>query len=722
MPETLPSAYVMLKSASGAVRTQQKVMPQNVRQFYASDEAVAKAVAALAGRGFTIQGKGPLGISISGAPDLFQKAFAVQLTQKTYYPFAQTPPANATASASYYVADRPLTMPADVAAYADSARLAPPVTWFQSPDPPNLPYFHLGVPDDVARLMDAHAAHDHGVTGTGVRLCVIDSGFWPHPWYTKYGFNITRVGPGADTDPIGHGTGITTNAMAVARGAQFFGVKLWDAAGSFQEARTVNPNVISCSWGLWGYDQALHDEIVDAVANNITVCFACGNGGPVGWPGSMQWVVSVGGGYFDAHGAMQASDYASSGQSPIEPGRQCPDVCGLTGMAPKGIYIAMPTQPGSDMDSSFWSGGAAFPNGDQTTANDGWLVASGTSSACPATAGVAALILQQNPGFTPAQVKDVLQQSCRDIVTGHSASGQAAGPGYDLATGWGLVDGFVAVHPVDIWCKDSADDNGCVPDAYDAWWTSPDVWVRASDDHGPDIGYQPRYGHANWIYVRVRNRGRAAAANVQVKLYWAYANTGLQWPNDWKTDGIKVDGVPGNTRSIASIAASGDVTSNAFEWWPPGTGHFCLFVRVECPDDLITHEGDVRADNNIAMRNTTVGYMLAGGELTFQINASAVSYLSGQPGVALQPVAVPKNVQVSMASPATMMAAPARLGAIQPLSLAAGQTQTVAVKFKAPPDAKVGDVYVVDAVGYMGSTVTGGVRLEARVVDKIEGN
>jgi len=209
---------------------------------------------------------------------------------------------------------------------------------------------------------------------------------------------------------------------------------------------------------------------------------------------------------------------------------------------------------------------------------------------------------------------------------------------------------------------------------------------------------------------------------VQVKLYWAYANTGLQWPNDWKTDGIKVDGVPGNTRSIASIAASGDVTSNAFEWWPPGTGHFCLFVRVECPDDLVTHEGNVQADNNIAMRNTTVGYMLAGGELTFQIKASAVSYLSGQPGVALQPVAVPKNVQVSMASPATMMAAPARLGAIQPLSLAAGETQTVAVTFKAPPDAKVGDVYVVDAVGYMGSAVTGGVRLEARVVDKIEGN
>jgi len=390
------------------------------------------------------------------------------------------------------------------------------------PDAPALPYFHLDVPEDVARLMNARAAHDHGLTGAGVRLCVIDTGFHPHEWLAAHGLEVTLVGRNhPEDDTVGHGTGIITNAMGVAPGASFFGVKLDDdAAAAFQRARTADPHVISCSWGTYGFDRDLRDEIVDAVAHGITVCFAAGNGpGGAAWPGSMPEVVSVGGVYVDERGRLEASDYASSGLNSDEPGRRCPDVCGLTGQMPMGIYIAMPTQEGSDLDGEFSSRGDRFPESDATGAADGWLVASGTSSATPAVAGVAALVLQAEPELSPTEVKTRLQEACRDVTVGASANDDKAAPGLDPATGWGLVDAFVAVHPVDLWCKDCPDDNGTVPDTYPAAWTSPDIWIRRKDDHGLDAGFGSAAGEANWVYVRVRNRGRRPAEGVKVRLF-----------------------------------------------------------------------------------------------------------------------------------------------------------------------------------------------------------
>ncbi len=61
----------------------------------------------------------------------------------------------------------------------------------------------------------------------------------------------------------------------------------------------------------------------------------------------------------------------------------------------------------------------------------------GTSQASPHVAGVAALILEQNPEFTPETVRDALQFSAKDLGT----------PGKDLRFGWGLVDAFAALQP-----------------------------------------------------------------------------------------------------------------------------------------------------------------------------------------------------------------------------------------------------------------------------------
>ncbi len=54
---------------------------------------------------------------------------------------------------------------------------------------------------------------------------------------------------------------------------------------------------------------------------------------------------------------------------------------------------------------------------------------SGTSAATPHVAGTAALVLSQNPTFSPAQLRDSLKNQTIDIGT----------PGFDFATGWGRL-------------------------------------------------------------------------------------------------------------------------------------------------------------------------------------------------------------------------------------------------------------------------------------------
>jgi subtilisin family serine protease len=65
----------------------------------------------------------------------------------------------------------------------------------------------------------------------------------------------------------------------------------------------------------------------------------------------------------------------------------------------------------------------------------------GTSCATPYAAGVCALILSQNPGWTPAQVRARLTSTAQDIVNVES------GAGWDRFSGYGLVDINAAVGP-----------------------------------------------------------------------------------------------------------------------------------------------------------------------------------------------------------------------------------------------------------------------------------
>lgn len=263
---------------------------------------------------------------------------------------------------------------------------------------------------------------------------------------------------------MSHGTGIAANALAVAPDIEFIGIDMTPSytppfittlLPALIKAVSYNPSVISISWGPTNMlGEAVKDENLEWIikyailAKGITVCCACGNRGNLNSLASIPEVISVGGTYFDENANFSASSYASSGiLENISPGRQMPDITGLVGQAPNGIYITLPCHSNSKEDKELANGGP-FPNGDETSDSDGWLVASGTSSATPQVAGVACLLVQAKPELrgNPALVKELLVKTARDITAGKSANNQVAAFGKDKATGYGLVDAFFAIN------------------------------------------------------------------------------------------------------------------------------------------------------------------------------------------------------------------------------------------------------------------------------------
>jgi serine protease AprX len=438
------------------------VVSSNVNNYLPRIDNKGAAIKGLKENGFQVLEVGAATITIGGKLDVFEKHLEVKLKQKSSPIFS---PEITKEKISFYAApdDQPiLNAPENLKQIVEGIVIPEQPLYFVSafPPDPSPPYFNLHPAGDVPRLMQANKLHAQGNLGKGVKLAMVDTGFYPaHPYYVTSGYNVYTTGspvPGVnpDTDEYGHGTGIATNALGIAPAVNFVSIKMdVNPTLAFKLAVRQKPNIITNSWG-YDIDTGpslppslipLEIEIAHAVANGITVLFAAGNGQHA-WPGSMAEVISVGGGYFDDNLNLQASSYASSFDSSIYPGRHVPDCCGLVGLAPHGVYIMMPTMPNSTVDNAF--SGGSFPNKDQTLGNDGWLCASGTSSATPMVAGVVALLLEKDPGLTPDEVKQILQGTARDVISGTSNMGDAATVGWDGATGYGLVDAYEAWHSI----------------------------------------------------------------------------------------------------------------------------------------------------------------------------------------------------------------------------------------------------------------------------------
>jgi subtilisin family serine protease len=116
-------------------------------------------------------------------------------------------------------------------------------------------------------------------------------------------------------------------------------------------------------------------------------------------------------------------------------------VSGLVGMRPRASYIMLPIPAACPIDVERAAPGGGDP-ADGTGADDGWALFSGTSAAAPQIAGAVAVLRGIRGNATPAQVAQALSNTAVDVRVGrcHPRFNNPAGPGRDLATGFGLIN------------------------------------------------------------------------------------------------------------------------------------------------------------------------------------------------------------------------------------------------------------------------------------------
>jgi subtilisin family serine protease len=441
-----------------------------VANFASDEDLIRRTAQALADAGFDVLQLSAYTINVAAPINTFERAFKCKITPHELRTLKSGGRNETATFFSGQDASHFGLLTAEGTAFenlVEGVAIEEPRYYFAtSPYAPRKAYWHLDVPHDVSLGCNADKAHRSGITGRGVRVAMVDSGHFAHPFFASRGYRVMAVtlGPGAvgaAIDDNGHGTAESANIFAVAPDAELMPVKMnfSNSTGAFNAAVALNPQIITCSWGsdirsgpLSPANQALAVAVADAVARGIIVIFSSGNG-HFGFPGQHPDVISAGGAFLDANGMLRASDYASGFASPIYAGRNAPDLCGLVGMRPRAAYIMLPLQPNCAIDIDL--AGGSHPNADETANNDGWAAISGTSAAAPQLAGAAALVRQACPRLTPSEVRDILVRTAVDVTTGTcnpASSGAAASVGTDLATGSGLVDAHAAVLVAKVRC------------------------------------------------------------------------------------------------------------------------------------------------------------------------------------------------------------------------------------------------------------------------------
>ena len=656
-----------------------KLSIERLHEFGPTDRSMNRCFTFFKRQGFTIAAKTDVGMSISGPRELFESEFRVKIE-----PCRVRVPLTAKASrlVSFYRSSGRM-MHDRIQPHAEAIRFATPAIHFHYATPPipdpkypsKSPF--LKVLKDVPARLNVASAHARGITGKGIRISMVDTGFinqvaekhrstaakkvsvdhpirnvegvwlatdpwhkgtnfWEggsfagteitlgqalpgpatrvevvysclHPHYTAHGYTIDDIRAVGDldvnTDEVGHGTAEAANIFAVAPGATLSIVKAntdkisYPLAGLQLAKQYQNPQIITCSWGLLRPesdsenptqhfpDPALLLEITHAVRNGTVVVFSAGNkdtaddtrGDTRKISVSHPMVISVGGAYPLKGGGFRASNYASSFESCLysDLSRHVPDVVGLVGEQPKGILIMLPTQPWSVMDDGFGSVGTrqkwdVFPKADNTKRDDGWCVASGTSAAAPQAAGMAALLLQRYPGIRPMAVKNILENTAYEVATGFSFPRQAARPGWDPATGFGLMDGEAALRYLREgafrpFLRDTIEDNGTEPVIADDLSASPDIIVQRESVEHPRLVFGQSAKHRSnlcnagererekFVYLRIQNRG-TLAGNVTAEVYLASSKT-LGKPASWENIGkLNIyDLFPGEFRVVGPL-------------------------------------------------------------------------------------------------------------------------------------------------------------------------
>ncbi len=228
---------------------------------------------------------------------------------------------------------------------------------------------------------------------------------------------------------------------------------LWNSyvAGALQFAADNGADIASMSigFGTITSDPILDPMLQYAYNQGVVLLAAAGNSdvAPLEYPANSQYVISVG----------AASPCGERKRSSLDPnGVTCDNETwwgsnfgnGIQD-SPGALDVLAPTMlPTTDI-----TGPAGYWPGDF----EPWF--NGTSCSTPYAAGVCGLILSANPMLTPQEVRDILVNSCTDVMGIESA------PGWDMYAGYGLVNAMTAVQMAMAPAAgfSASPTNGCLP-------------------------------------------------------------------------------------------------------------------------------------------------------------------------------------------------------------------------------------------------------------------
>jgi subtilisin family serine protease len=282
-----------------------------------------------------------------------------------------------------------------------------------------------------------------------VLVGILDDGLdQDHPDMNQIpGFNFTGSGSTGDhvTACDGHGTCVAScvsatidnnlGTVGVAPECRTIGLKIFNAIEFFgfclgflesQDSWTINginqcvtsgASASNSSWGGGGSSSGINNAFDAARSAGVLHIAAAGNDGSttISWPASHASLLAVSA--LSSNGSLASFSTHGNGLFCAAPG--------------EGIWCA--DAVGND----------GFSNGDT-------VQISGTSFASPYVAGVAALVFSRDNSLTPAEVEDILMETCVDIGSS----------GWDINFGYGFVNAKAAVDAVDGGTTCDGDANG----------------------------------------------------------------------------------------------------------------------------------------------------------------------------------------------------------------------------------------------------------------------
>jgi subtilisin family serine protease len=335
------------------------------------------------------------------------------------------------------------------------------------------PVSDLGSPYNVTQMTGAQQYWKAGYTGKGIDIALIDSGVVPVDGLTAPGKVVNGPDLSLESqapnlrylDTFGHGThmagiiagranaavsgaydGDSQRFLGMAPDARLISIKVADAQGATDVSQViaaidwvvqhrndpgVNIRVLSLSYGTdstqyYGTDP-LAFAAEQAVKAGILVVAAAGNDGfshqgTLTNPAYDPHVLAVGA--TESKGTLDLADdqvpsYSSTGDTGSGRKSRDPDL-----VAP-GSHIVSLRAPGSYVDQTYGGSGLVTSS---------LFRGSGTSQAAAVVSGAAALVIQQRPGITPYQLKQLLMRTATLQKATPAAQGQGE---LDLAKAFG---------------------------------------------------------------------------------------------------------------------------------------------------------------------------------------------------------------------------------------------------------------------------------------------